>query len=74
MFYKGGVVISDQFVHFIIIQRYSTIVAMIRCNKNTAFFGNFFKGGGSPPYWESSQIIPFFIREGSKKIRKNFGL
>ena len=51
MFYKGGEVISDQFVHFIIIQRYSLIIAMIRFkNKIRYFLGSFPKRGegGSP--------------------------
>ena len=47
MFYKGGEVISDQFVHFIIIQRYSPIIAMIWFqNKIRYFLGSFPKRGG----------------------------
>ena len=47
--YNGGEVISDQFVHFIIIQRYSLIIAMIWFkNKIRYFLGSFPKRGGSP--------------------------
>ena len=47
MFYKGGMVISDQIVHLIIIHRYSTIVALILChNKIRHYLGIFPKRGG----------------------------
>ena len=60
MFYKGGEVISDQFVHFIIIQRYSPIIAMIWFqNKRRYFLGSFPKRGGGVPY---SQNVMIFYR------------
>ena len=41
--------ISDQFLHLTIIQRYSKLSLLSCLKKNTGLFGNFSqKGGGSP--------------------------
>merc|ERR1712240_895042 len=77
MFYKGGEVISDQFVHFIIIQRYSLIIAMIRFkNKIRYFLGSFPKRGEGGPlfpnleakippksdFFEKNKIAPYGLK------------
>ena len=86
MFYKGGEVISDQFVHFIIIQRYSPIIAMIRFkNKIRYFLGSFPKRGGGPlfpnleakippkcDFFEKNKIAPYGLK--CKINHKNFQL
>ena len=77
MFYKGGEVISDQFVHFIIILRYSLIIAMIRFkNKIRYFLGSFPKRGEGGPlipnleakippksdFFEKNKIAPYGLK------------
>ena len=57
MFYKGGMVISDQIVHLIIIHRYSTIVALILChNKIRHYLGIFPKRGGGGPLFPKLDV------------------
>ena len=77
MFYKGGEVISDQFAHFIIIQRYSLIMAMIRFENKIRYFWEVFPKGGRggplfpnleakiPPkrdFFEKNKIAPYGLK------------
>ena len=59
MFYNRGEVISDQFDHLTMIQRLSTIVALMLSQKKYGIIWEFFpKGGGGVPYSQNFVNLP----------------
>ena len=74
MFYKGGEVISDQFEHFIIIQRWHPLSPWSDVKIKYGIFSEFSQnGGGGFPYSENFLIFYRSIRPNKGWVQKNMG-